>query len=133
MARREISEEIKQQVIAELLLGKAVNETARKYSLSPATVSRLRAGLSGETLKHIEIEKRESIADLLLNLVASNVSAMKRISMAASESSYIKTQAASSIAEVYRTLSDTTLSILEAASAAGLDDGPGFDSETSNS
>lgn len=122
MARREISEEIKAQVVADLLIGAAVNATAKKYSLSPATVSRLRAGLSSQTLKQIETEKREGIADLLLILVSSNVHAMKRISNAVSEPEYLKSQEAGAVAEVYRALGDTTLSILEAASVAGLDE-----------
>jgi transposase-like protein len=120
MARREISDEIKSKVIAELLTGGAVNATAKKYSLSPATVSRLRSGLGTQTLKQIETEKQEEIGDLLLILVSSNVYDMKRISHAASEPEYIKKQGAEAVAEIYRALADTTLSILEAATAAGL-------------
>jgi len=121
MARREISDDVKQRVIADLLTGAAVNATAKKYSLSPATVSRLRAGLGTETLKQIETEKQEEIGDLLLILVSSNVRDMKRISNAVSEPEYIKKQDAEAVAEIYRALADTTLSILEAATAAGLD------------
>lgn len=120
----QIPDEIRAQVIAELLTGAAVNATARKYQLSPATVSRIRSDVAPDRLKQVETEKREGIADLLLIMVASNVRNMKRISDAVSEPNHIKTQSLSSVAEIYRAMSDTTLSILEAASLAGLE-GPG--------
>lgn len=117
----QISDAVRAQVIAELLTGAAVNATARKYQLSPATVSRIRADVAPEMLKQVETEKREGIADLLLVMVASNVRNMKRISDAVSEPNHIKSQSLSAVAEIYRAMSDTTLSILEAASLAGLE------------
>ena len=117
MARREISEEIKQQVLAELLLGKPVNATARKYALSPATVSRLRAEISSERMKQIETEKGDRIDDLLLICVAANINGMKQIAEFTCQPDYLKTQDVDAIAALYKEMSVTTLSILEAASA----------------
>jgi transposase-like protein len=131
MARASITPEQKTRISADLLTGASVNETARKHHVSPATVSRIKAEFAPETLKQIETEKRAEIGDLLLILVESNVHAMKRISEAVSESKNINAENLSAVAEIYRTLSDTTLSILEAASAAGLDADPaGTDSRT---
>ena len=125
MANRSgITEEIRQAVIAELITGAKVNATARKYHLSPATVSRLRADMTGPRLKQIETEKRERIDDLLLICVASHVRGMKQIVETISTPEYLKAQDASAIADIYREVSNTTLSILEAASSAGIDSDP---------
>ena len=52
-----ISDEIRAKVIAELVSGGAVNATARKYKLSPATVSRLKNEIAPQALKQLETEK----------------------------------------------------------------------------
>lgn len=116
-----ISEEIRAQVIAELIAGSAVNVTARKYKLSPATVSRLKNEIAPERLKHIETEKRVRIDDLLLESVANHLGALDRIAGYVSTPEYLKTQSAEGVATLYKEIAVTPLSILEAASLAGED------------
>ena len=114
------SEEVRAQIMASLLAGEGVNDIARKYRLSAATVSRIKNSLVPETLQHIETEKRDRIDDLLLSCMAENLNALNRIAKTSSEPDYIKKQGAESIAVLYREIASTTVRLLEAASAAGV-------------
>ena len=119
-----ISDEIRAKVIAELIAGSAVNATARKYKLSPATVSRLKNEIAPQALKQIETEKRVRIDDLLLESVANHLQALDRIAGYVSTPEYLAQKEPTALAALYEKLAVTPLSILEAASAAGLDGEP---------
>jgi len=119
MARgRQISDEIRAQVIAELLTGAGVNETARKYQLGAKTVSRIKNEIAPEQLTQLDTEKRNRIDDLLLDSVATHLAALDRIANYVSQPEYIAHKEPQHIAALYREIKDTPLSILEAASAA---------------
>ena len=117
-----ISDEVRAQVIAELLAGAAVNATARKYNLGRQTVSRLKNEIAPEQLGQVETEKRQRIDDLLLNSVASHLEALDRIAAYVSTTEYLQGKDPQHLAVLYKEIKDTPLSILEAASAAGLGD-----------
>ena len=114
------SEEVKSQVLAALLAGQGVNETARALNLPPKTVSRIKSEITPEKLTQVDTEKRERIDDLLLGLMATNIQALSRIASTVSEPEYVKKQPAESIAVLYREIAATEIRLLEAASAAGV-------------
>lgn len=114
------SEEVKAQVLAALLAGQGVNETARALNLPPKTVSRIKSEITPEKLTQVDTEKRERIDDLLLGLMATNIQALSRIASTVSEPEYVKKQPAESIAVLYREIAATEIRLLEAASAAGV-------------
>lgn len=109
------SDETKAAVMAALLAGLSIAEVCRKYNLPKATVSRLRAELGSE-LEQVGTEKRSRLDDLLLDSLASNLAAQKRIAETASEPEYIRSQGASAVAELYETLAAAAIRLLEAAS-----------------
>jgi transposase-like protein len=121
MARgKQTSEEVKAAVLAALLTGAGVNETARALHLSPNTVSRIKSDITPHRLTQVDTEKRERIDDLLLGLMATNIHALSKIAETISEPDYLKKQPAESIAVLYREIAATEIRLLEAASAAGI-------------
>lgn len=116
---RRIDEELRAQVVASLLTGVGVNETARRFNLSNFVVSSIKQNLEREVESAGE-EKKERIDDLLLSLVTENIRALVRIARECSDPEYLKGQKAESVAELYEEMSRNTLTILEAASQSGL-------------
>lgn len=110
------SDEVRAEAIAALLAGLGVSEVARKYNLPKQTVSRLRADL-GDQLGQVGTENRARLDDLLLDALASNLAAQAAITEAVSDENYIRGQDASAIAELYETLADKAIRLLEAAQA----------------
>lgn len=115
-----INEEARALVMAALLSGLGVNEVARQYQLPKSTVSRIRAEL-GPRLEQVGTEVRASLDDLLLNALSANLNAQARIAEAVSEPTYITQQPASSVADLYETLADKAIRLLEAASLGSTD------------
>lgn len=114
----QITPEIRAQVIAELMTGAGVNETARKYTLGTKTVSRIKASLSEGELTQVDTEKRRRIDDVLMDCVTRHTEALNRFAEYVSSPDYLKTKDPQHLAPLYREIANTPLSILEAASAA---------------
>jgi len=113
------SDEVKAAVIAALLSGAGVNDTARKFNLPPMTVSRFKSEIAQE-LVQVGTEKRGRIDDLLLDAISEHVIAIKKIAQIGSEPEYAKKQPAESLAVLYREIASVSIRLLEAASAAGV-------------
>jgi hypothetical protein len=118
----EISPEVRAQVLAELLTGAGVNETARKYSLGTKTVSRIKASLSNGELTQVDTDKRRRIDDVLMDCVTRHTEALNRFADYVSQPDYLKTKEPDALGRLYEKLANTPLSILEAASAADTED-----------
>ena len=117
---------LKAQIIGALLAGGAVSDLARKYNLNKSTVSRIKASLASNELQQVATEKRDRIDDLILKTVATNLAALQHIAEFASEREYIQQQPAEAIAVLYGQVANTSIRILEAASAAGIgEESPG--------
>lgn len=114
------SDQTRAEVISALLAGLGVTEVAQKYNLPKQTVSRIKNEIVPSELGQVGTEKRERIDELLLDGISSNLKALKAMTDMLSEKEYLRKQPASSIAEVYGTLADRAIRILEAASAAGI-------------
>lgn len=117
----QISPEVRAQVLAELLTGAGVNETAKKYSLGPQTVSRLRKSLSETQLAQVGTEKQQRIEEILTECVTRHTEALNRFVEYVSQPQYLQQKEPDALAKLYEAIANTPLSILEAASAAGLD------------
>ena len=111
--------EVKAAIIAALLSGEGVAETARQYKLPVRTIARIKAEMS-EELAEVGMEKRLQIDELLLDTMRANLSALTRIAEVSSKSEYIEKQPSESIAVLYREIASVTVRLLEAASAAGV-------------
>jgi hypothetical protein len=118
----EITPEVRAQVIAELLTGAGVNETARKYSLGAKSVSRIKASLAEGQLTQVDTEKRRRIDDVLMDCVTRHTEALNRFVEYVCQPEYLKTKEPDALGRLYEKLANTPLSILEAASAADTED-----------
>jgi DNA-binding Lrp family transcriptional regulator len=107
--------EIQAQVTAALMAGIAVNEAARRYKLSPATVSRIKANLDQDGLKHIETESRRRIDDMLVLSVQSHLDALKGISEVAQDKKYLLKQSPEGLATLHQRIEDHAFRLLESA------------------
>ena len=118
--------EIEQRVREALIAGMAVREAARKFSLSPATVSAINSAIP-RLMKERTVRTEEGGDDIgakLAELVLANAEGMIGIAKIAKEPSYLKTQQAGGLAQLYAALADTTLQLLEAAENASCQDEP---------
>jgi transposase-like protein len=119
------SEELRQQVMAALLAGISASEVARRYSLPRSTVSRIRSELEPR-LEQVGTESRVDLDTLLLDALAANLGAQKRIVTTASEPDFIRKQTAEGVATLYEAFADKAIRLLEAAS---IGEGAGADTE----
>lgn len=117
------SDEVRAEIASALLAGLGITEVAEKYNLPKSTVSRIRDEISAEKLEQVGTEKRARIDELLLDCLAANLQAQKKIAETVSEPHYIRKQSASAVADLYETLADKAIRLLEAASAAGIGGG----------
>lgn len=115
------TEELKAAVIAALMAGMSISDASRQFKLPKTTVARLRSELGSETVVQIGTAKRERINDLLVGLLAANVGALTRFADTTSAQDYIRQQTAEGMSALYGRIADTTLRLLEAASAAGVE------------
>jgi hypothetical protein len=102
--------------MAALLSGLSIAEVSRQYNLPKQTVSRIKNEMVPEQLGQIGTEKRHRLDDLLLDALASNLAAQKRIADTVSEPEYVRKQSATAVAELYEVLADKAVRLLEAAS-----------------
>lgn len=116
MRGRAHSEELRAEIKAALLAGLGVTECAQKYSLPKQTISRIKNELLPEQLGQVGTEKQERLDDLLLDALAANLKAQKRIVETASEPDYIRKQPATAVADLYKEFADKAVRLLEAAS-----------------
>jgi hypothetical protein len=115
---KETSPEAKAEVIAALLAGQGVRETARKYNISRSTVSRLRNSLSQQELGQIETEKRERISDLVESHLTESLKAAASLAKKVTNDAWFSKQNAADIGVLYGILTDKAVRILEAAELA---------------
>lgn len=115
MRGRRHDEKLKAEVAAALLAGLSVAEASRRYQLPPSTVSRIKAELP-EQLDEVGTEARLELDELLLAALGANLKAQKRILDTVSEPDYVRGQGATAIADLYETIADQAVRLLEAAS-----------------
>jgi hypothetical protein len=114
--------ELVAQVTAALLAGMAMAEAARKYNLSPASVSRIKANLDQGKLKEVETESRRRIDDMLVLSVQSHLDALKGISEVAQDKVYLRKQSPEGLATLHQRIEDHAFRLLESAGAISVSD-----------
>jgi transposase-like protein len=108
------SEETKAAVMAALLAGQGVEETAQAYNLPKQTVSDWKAGLSAEEFGLIRTKKGERIEELLFRYLTSTLEALQKQTEVASDAAYLKQQPADSLAVLHGVMADKSIRLLEA-------------------
>lgn len=104
---RRISDDVRAAIMAALLAGQGVTETAKQFNVGDATVSRLKAKLE-------ELEIKKEIPELVMEVLREQLSAIKNIAREASRPDYVKEQPASEIAVLIGVISDKAFRILSA-------------------
>lgn len=112
-----LSDQTRAAVVAALLMGQAVNAVAREYALSHTTVSSIKKSLPSERFVQVRRDREHHLDELLLDALAANLSAQKRILDTASDPQYIREQPAENIAQLFSAFADRAIRLLEAASA----------------
>lgn len=115
--------EVKAAVIAALLAGQSVSQVARQYKLPKGTVSnwknRKAEGVreSGETVPSSGTQKRESIGDLLVELVRENLKGLLAGARLLQDVEWLKQQDAAELGTLFGITHDKTVRMLEAMDA----------------
>lgn len=115
MRGKKTSVAVRAQVVAALLSGQGVNETAHRYNLPKQTVSRIKAAIDPADLGLAETQKKENLANLieghLIQNLRATTSLAKRIE---TDDRWFNKQSAAEIATLYGVLSDKAIRLLEA-------------------
>lgn len=109
------SDEIRAQVMAALLAGQGVTETAKQYKIPHQTVSRIKNEILPEQLGEIGREKARRIESMLFGYLCANLEALQRQCKVASDETYLKRQPASELATLHGVMADKSIRLLEAA------------------
>ena len=114
------SPEVRAAVMAALLAGQGVNETARQYKLLPSTVSRWRAKIPGATAKLEEhAETPHEFDELLANYLRETLQTLAVQVQFFRDTAWLAKQGASEVAILHGVITDKAIRLLEAAQAAG--------------
>jgi hypothetical protein len=94
--------------------GMEIRDAARKFNLPDTTVRRMANGL-GEQLVKVGEKKLDSIGDMLVSLIQANTEGMRAIALQATDVEYLEKHGPTALSDLYSTLADTTVRLLEAA------------------
>ena len=112
---KQYSEEKKAAVLAALLLGQSVAETAEMYKVPVGTVKswKSRQG-SGTPVAKVATQKREIIGDLLVEYLAENIVTLKAQAIHARDEKWMGRQQGSDFAVLHGVFADKAIRLLEA-------------------
>src|SRR5215210_3098727 len=112
------SDDVQSQVMAALLAGQGVMETATQYDLPESTIREWRSALSSEQFAELRAKKGEQIEELLFGYLTANLKALKAQADVTSEREYIIEQSASDLAVLHGVMADKSVRLLEAIERA---------------
>src|SRR5262245_44917124 len=122
------SPETEAAIMAALLAGQGVCETAAAFDVSQATVSRIKARLSDHTLNEIECQKKQEIADLLAGYLRETIVTLAAQQRLFRNEPWLKKQSAHDLAVLHGVSADKGFRLLEAIERAhSVDAGAGRD------
>src|SRR5262245_1738659 len=110
--------EVEAAVMAALLTGQGVMEVAREVKVSNATVSRLKARLSNETLNDIESKKRADFGELLAGYLAETITTLRAQARFFRNETWLKQQSAADLGLLHGIQCDKAIRLLEAIERA---------------
>jgi transposase-like protein len=108
------SPELRAAVIAELLSGSGVNETARKHSIHASIVSRWKREIPAETLQQVEIAKESRIDGLLEDYLVANLGALRVQAEYFADETFIRSQTAAQLLAIHGHLLTKAIRLFEA-------------------
>ena len=124
MARTVYSPETKAAALAALLQGQSVRGVATEYRIPVGTVMAWSAELRRDpevmpsTSHAVAIRKKEEIGHLLLEYLHTNLETLRQQSLMFRDPKWLQKQSAEGVAVLHGVLTDKTIRLLEALSAA---------------
>lgn len=107
-------EQTKAAVMAALLEGQSVSSVAKEYEIPKGTVSRWKKTALSGGVRDERTQKGDSMGDLLMELLETNVRSLIAISKTTSESDWIKKQGAAELATFFGVKHDKAVRMIEA-------------------
>lgn len=119
MARgKRISDEVRAAVVAALLTGQGATQVAEAYNISEASVSRIKRSIDPAELEELETQKKDTLSELILGLVETNIETLTAQSLAFRDTAFIRKNSAAELATLYGVVADKTIRILAALEPA---------------
>lgn len=114
--KRQYSDEIKAQVMAALLTGQSVSQTAKAYNVPEGTIKvwKMRSGDDVEPVTSNATEKREQMGALILDYLAENLVTLKKQLRIFCNEEWLKKQSASELAVLHGVIADKSFRLLDA-------------------
>jgi transposase-like protein len=109
-----IPDNVRAQIIAALLQGQGVTETANQYKVDKATVSRLKRTIPADRLQQVATEKRADFENLIAEYVAEGLAALTAQLRVIGRPEYIQKQDAASLATLHGVVNDKIVRLLAA-------------------
>jgi len=113
------SPEVKAAVMAALLTGQSISSVAKEYDIPKGTVSSWK-NKKGSVKKATQ-KKADEIGVLLIDVLFTNLEAIKAQSEFTKDVQWLKKQTASDLAVLYGVMTDKSIRLLEAMSNAAID------------
>jgi transposase-like protein len=106
--------EVRAAVMAAVLEGQGVNETAKEYNIPPSTVSRWKA------LARAEAGRSDDVGALLLAYLRENLATLTAQARVFGDGEWIREQGAADVAVLHGVLTDKAVRLLEALEDSGV-------------
>jgi transposase-like protein len=104
--------ELRAQVLAAVMAGGTINETARRFDLDPAVVSRWASADATIAMTRANARTPEALEAMLFDLVAEHVTTIRAQLQAAASSAYVQGQTAGDLAALLGAERDTLIRLL---------------------
>ena len=106
-------DDTKAKVIAALLLGAGVMETAQELRLPHSTVSTYKAQIPTDKLDDFRRKKGERLDEMVYDLMLTTLEALRKQAEVASDPAYLKWQNAIALGTLHGIMADKTVRLLE--------------------
>jgi len=111
------SGEVKAAVMAALLAGQSVPDTARQYRLPISTIRNWRMDIPPSQLIEVQLQKREEIGDLLLDYLSTALVTLQLQAQHFGDADWLTKQQADAAAVLHGVITDKAIRLLEALEA----------------
>jgi transposase-like protein len=110
-----ITESMKADIIAGLLVGLGVCELSRRHSIAKSAVSKIKSELDEDQKALIPQNAVDRIEDLLITSLKEHLKAIETIARVGQDETYIRSQSAGQIADFHSQLTNWSVQLLSAA------------------
>lgn len=108
-----IGDEVKAQVIADLIAGVKPSVISECYNVSLPTISRYKRQIAPELLEKLELEKQQVIGDLVIGLLENSLAGAINITQMTNNKEWMMVQSADHLNKMYGTMVDKSVKITE--------------------